>query len=141
MTATAAANGKHRQSAAPSDTRTFRSDLGYVRPEKRTVVLRRHACPLRGRSACRLSQPPHRLYEVASESGVVDGQPTDPDLRERDSAGPTGPPARDYGSKGPLSPSFMLPRRIRSSVAAAPCGPGRLAAGLVVMLAVLPAVK
>ncbi len=42
--------------------------------------------------------------------------------------------------KGPLSPSFMLPRRFRSSVAAAPCGPGRLAAGLVVMLAVLPAV-
>lgn len=33
--------------------------------------------------------------------------------------------------------SLILPRRFRSSVAGAPCGPGRLAAGLFVMLAVL----
>ena len=47
---------------------------------------------------------------------------------------------------GPLSPTdqkaasllFILPRRFRSSVAGAPCGPGRLAVGLFVMLAVLP---
>ncbi len=41
--------------------------------------------------------------------------------------------AHSYGLEGLL----VLPRRFRSSVAAAPCGPGRLATGSFVMLAVL----
>src|SRR5208283_1776741 len=41
--------------------------------------------------------------------------------------------AYSYGSKGLL----VLPRRFRSSVAGAPCGPGRLATGSLVTLAVL----
>ena len=39
LTATAAANGERQRSAASKDTRMLHSDLGYVRPEKRTVEI------------------------------------------------------------------------------------------------------
>jgi hypothetical protein len=39
VTATAATGGKHQRAAAMQDARTIRANWGYVRPEKRKVVV------------------------------------------------------------------------------------------------------
>ncbi len=39
VTATAATNGKQRQSATAQHSRTIRANWGYVRPEKRKVAV------------------------------------------------------------------------------------------------------
>src|SRR5450755_5164620 len=66
------------------------------------------------------------------------GQPGETSPRPRTDLNGTERPRWYVRIRRSSSWSPILPRRFRSSVAGAPCGPGRLAAGSFVMLAVLP---
>ena len=74
VTATGAATGYHQRPAAAHNARTIRANLGYVRPEKRTVVRRRSpaknlAYALRARAP---EMPPnsHQQPMIATSSNL-----------------------------------------------------------------------